>query len=326
MAEPVAETRQPPSTPARTSYYSRLLAKEAAERPARLAYVRQQWDEDAKDLIEDLSPQERAIVDDLMLRFNLSQVFERFDLPRAWKAYAADSEVFLLESAEKGQRAVRRRRNDPQADRWLSAVRQLLLHQFLRPKTARPADELESEEAPASAPAKRSDESGGQVEGDCLDDLLALAQRLASEASALAKEYPVEPGAVAPPIELRAVAEYLRQETVSGRADGWLSSVWRYVRTGTWASPPTSPAPNLRVRLQLVNDSNEPVDELIGLDAAAEYLGLTKGRISQLVLDGTLTKYPLGERFYLVAKGDLDRYADSTRRAWTKPADGKNSA
>lgn len=73
-----------------------------------------------------------------------------------------------------------------------------------------------------------------------------------------------------------------------------------------------------RIRLQLLDRDGSVLDELLTLEDAAVFLGVSKGRISQLINDGTLPKHRLNDRCYLLASRDLQRYRDSDRRPGPK--------
>lgn len=58
--------------------------------------------------------------------------------------------------------------------------------------------------------------------------------------------------------------------------------------------------------------------ELVTPQEAMTLLGVSKSRVSQLATDGVLRKFPIGGQNYLLAKADVQAYANSDRKPGRK--------
>lgn len=310
MAEPVARPRRsvaPAGLPAYPAEYSGGDYRVVPD-PETRAYADQ------------LTVQERAVIDDLVRRYNVYQVLT-LDLPEAWKAYARWANAQADLDRRQGRKSHDRTGVvDQLTERWLSAFRQLILHQL--PGRIRREGRLADGHGLEPARQPRIEEAEGS-EQDAADELLALAERLAQEAETLALTYPSESPER---LDVLEVANYLRTDAVGDRerpaTESWFGSLWRFIRSRSRSAIAPLPEGGVHVRLQLVNDKDEPIDELMTVECAAVYLGVTRGRVSQLLNDGTLVKFPLNERCNLVAKQDLDRYLESSRRQSSRSRSG----
>jgi excisionase family DNA binding protein len=74
------------------------------------------------------------------------------------------------------------------------------------------------------------------------------------------------------------------------------------------------------IRFQLCDAKGREVEELLAPQEAMALLNISKSRISQLVSEGVLNRYPIGGQNYLLSKKEVDAYATSDRKPGPKQA------
>jgi excisionase family DNA binding protein len=74
------------------------------------------------------------------------------------------------------------------------------------------------------------------------------------------------------------------------------------------------------IRFQLCDSKGREVEELVAPQEAMAQLNISKSRISQLVSEGVLNKFPIGGQNYLLSKREVDAYALSDRKPGPKQA------
>jgi excisionase family DNA binding protein len=68
--------------------------------------------------------------------------------------------------------------------------------------------------------------------------------------------------------------------------------------------------------------STMPIDDLMNVDEAAAIIGVTTGRVRQMLRDGEMKGRKANERAWLVAKEEVQRVADEEKKTG-RPRSGK---